>query len=117
MPRPRFPKEQVAFACLRAGDLDGFHNAIQGQRSIDLTDADLRGVDLRKANLQNVVLRGAYLRDADLRGLDLRHLDLEGCSILHAKISGTFFPPSVTAEEIRLSHEQGTRLRAAAPRS
>ena len=115
MPRPRFPKEQVAFACLRAGDLDGFHHAIQGQRAIDLTDADLRGVDLRNADLSNVVLRGAYLRDADLRGLDLRHLDLEGCSILHAKISGTFFPASIPAEEIRLSQEQGTRLRNTPP--
>jgi uncharacterized protein YjbI with pentapeptide repeats len=111
MPRPRFPKEQVAFACLRAGDLDGFHSAVRGQRAVDLSDADLRGVDLRKADLSNVVLRGAYLRDADLRGLDLRHLDLAGCSILHAKISGAFFPANLSAEEIRLSQEQGTRLR------
>jgi uncharacterized protein YjbI with pentapeptide repeats len=99
------------FKSLRAGDLDTYHRLIQGQEEVDLTDADLRGTDLRHADITKAKLRGAYLRDADLRGVDLRHLDLEGCSLLHAKISGTFFPDNITPEEIRLSHDYGTRLR------
>jgi uncharacterized protein YjbI with pentapeptide repeats len=99
------------FKSLRAGDLDTYHRLIKTQDLIDLTDADLRGTDLRHADLTKAKLCGAYLRDADLRGADLRHLDLEGCSILHAKISGAFFPDNIAAEEIRLSHDFGTRLR------
>jgi uncharacterized protein YjbI with pentapeptide repeats len=110
----RFPKEDEAYRALRTGDLKAYHAAIRGRRSVDLANADLRGVDLRAADLSHVELRGAYLRDADLRGVDLRHLDLEGCSLLHAKISGAFFPANLSAEEIRLSVEHGTRLRARA---
>jgi uncharacterized protein YjbI with pentapeptide repeats len=51
------------------------------------------------------------LRHADLRGIDLSHTNLQGASINSAKISGTYFPPSLSAEEITLSLVHGTRLR------
>jgi hypothetical protein len=38
-------------------------------------------------------------------------IELEGASINSAKISGTYFPPSLSAEEITLSLVHGTRLR------
>ena len=110
MAEPRFLDDQ-AYGCLRVGDLDGFHRHIAPRQQVDLSNADLRGVDFRKIDLSRVILTGAYLRDADLRGLDLRHLDLEGCSLLRAKVSGTYFPPNLTAEEILMSLQCGTRLR------
>jgi len=110
MALPKFLKDE-AFKSLRAGDLDTYHRLIANRDVVDFSDCDLRGTDLRKADLRKVNLRGAYLRDADLRGQDLRHLDLTGCSLLHAHMSGTFFPDNISAEEIRLSHDFGTRLR------
>ena len=38
-------------------------------------------------------------------------MDLEGCSIFHAKVSGTYFPENLSAAELRMSLEMGTRLR------
>ena len=110
--RPKFLEDE-AFRSLRAGELERFHAEIAGRETVDFSNCDLRGTDLRGADLSKVVLRGCYLRDADLRGLDLSRLDLGGCSLLHAKVSGTLFPLNLRAEEIRLSLEQGTRLRCA----
>ena len=38
-------------------------------------------------------------------------LDLEGASIAGTKISGTYFPKELSAEEINLSLQHGTRMR------
>jgi hypothetical protein len=43
--------------------------------------------------------------------VDLRHTALEGASLGHAQISGTFFPVELTADEILMSVNFGTRLR------
>ena len=37
--------------------------------------------------------------------------NLEGASLLGAKLSGTYFPTELSAQEIRLSLDTGTRLR------
>jgi uncharacterized protein YjbI with pentapeptide repeats len=110
MAQPRFLDDQ-AFRCLRMGDAEGFSRQVAGRTEIDFSDTDLRGVDLRGVDLSKLVIRGAYLRDADVRGLDLRHMDLEGCSLYHAKISGTYFPPNLTPQEITASVQLGTRMR------
>ena len=110
MAEPRF-LDDPAFRCLREGDLAGLERHAAGRSPIDFSDSDLRGVDLRGVDLSKVLIRGAYLRDADLRGLDLRHVDMEGCSLYHAKISGTYFPPNVRAEELALSVDYGQRHR------
>ena len=103
--------DDPAFHALRSGRIQEFHRLIKGQATIDFSGGDLRGADLREADMSKVVLRNAYLRSADLRGLDLRKLDLEGCSLHAARISGVFFPENIAPEEIRLSHDFGTRLR------
>ena len=51
------------------------------------------------------------LRGADLRGIDLREANLEGASIAHAQISGAYFPAQLSADEILLSMQFGTRMR------
>lgn len=106
----RFPDDE-AFRCLRGNDPEGFHRNIEGRKSVDLSDCDLRGVDFRSIDLSKVILKGAYLRDADLRGQDLRHMDLEGCTLRHAKISGVYFPDNIEVNEILFSQQHGTRLR------
>lgn len=110
MAKPKFIDDE-AFRSLRSGDLERFHALIAERDSVDFTDCDLRGTVMRHAEIDKLILRGSYLRDADLRGLDLREKDLEGCSLFHAKVSGAYFPPQFSAEEIRLSVELGTRLR------
>jgi uncharacterized protein YjbI with pentapeptide repeats len=79
----------------------------------DLSGAQFRGYDLRKFNLTGANLSHVYLRNADLRGLDLTGSLMHGASIRDAHISGTLFPLTLSAEEIRLSLEKGNRLRQA----
>lgn len=100
-----------AFRALRAGEIDSFHRMISTRAAVDFSETDLRAVDLRKIDLKKVVLRGSYLKLADLRGCDLRHMDMEGCSLHQAKVGGTYFPANVSAEEVRLSVQEGTRIR------
>mgnify|MGYP000924559508 CR=1 FL=1 len=50
-------------------------------------------------------------RSADLRGIDFRNASLEGASLAHAQISGTYFPAELSADEILMSMNFGTRLR------
>jgi len=106
----RFP-DDVAFKCLRGGDLDEFHRVIEGRTKVDFSSTDLRGTDFRQVDLRKVILRDSYLRDADLRGCDLRQTDLSGASLQGAHIGGTYFPDNLSAEEIMMSVEHGTRLR------
>ena len=112
--RPRF-LDDMAFRCLRTGDIDGFHKAIEGRDEVDFSNCDLLGTDVRNADLSKVILRGAYLKDTDLRGQNLRHMDLEGCSMYRAKINGCFLPNNLSVEEVRLSLEFGSRLRTTRP--
>ncbi|WAC45073.1 pentapeptide repeat-containing protein [Pseudomonas sp. SL4(2022)] len=78
---------------------------------VDLSDGDFRGLDLRALDAHGINFTNAYFRGADLRGLDLRYSQLEGASIAHAQISGAYFPVELTADEILMSVNFGTRLR------
>jgi uncharacterized protein YjbI with pentapeptide repeats len=99
------------YQMLRVDDTEGFNAARARGGSCDLRGVDLRGLDLRDLDADGLDFTGSYFRDADLRGVDLSGAVLEGCSFFGAKISGTYFPASLTAEEIRLSVEHGTRVR------
>ena len=78
---------------------------------VDLRGAMLRGLDLRGLNVAGLDLQDCYFRGSDLRGIDFREANLEGVSMAEAQISGCYFPASITAEEIRMSVELGTRIR------
>lgn len=110
MASPRFLEEE-AFKCIRAGDVNGYCRAVEGRKIVDFSGADLRATDFRKIDTSKIVLRDAYLRDADFRGCDLRQTDLEGASLHNAHIAGTYFPVNISASELQLSIEHGTRLR------
>ena len=97
---------------LRDEKVEAFNREVAGGVVLDLANANLRMVNLRGAHLRNADLRGAYLRNADLRGVDLSCANLDGASLYQARVSGALFPPDLPAEEIRLSLDHGTRVRA-----
>lgn len=78
---------------------------------VDLKGGDFRGLDLRLLDANGIDFTDAYFRGADLRGLDLRLACMEGASIAHAQISGAYFPADLSADEILMSLNFGTRLR------
>ena len=108
---PRFKPEDPAFRMLRDGDMEGFNRHKASGADLDLTHCDFRGVDFRGIDAIGLDLSGCYFRQADLRGVDFSHTRLEGASINGALISGTYFPPELTAGEIDLSLLRGTRMR------
>ena len=104
-------REDHAVRLLRDGQVDEFSQVARRAACIDLSNANLRGADLRNAVLRNADLRGAYLHSTDLRGVDLSEAQMEGASLHRARISGAYFPSQVTAEELKMSVDLGTRIR------
>jgi|SRR5690606_18764487 uncharacterized protein YjbI with pentapeptide repeats len=76
-----------------------------------LRGGDFRGLDLRELDAAGLDLSDAYFRGADLRGIDFRQTRLEGASFCQAHVSGGYFPPEISAAELRMSLELGTRVR------
>ncbi|MFO7607920.1 MAG: pentapeptide repeat-containing protein [Candidatus Krumholzibacteriia bacterium] len=111
---PKITKDPM-YQMLRVDDVKGFNKRKEQGGTCDLTGVDLRGLDLRGLQADGLDFSGSYMRDADLRGVDFSGAILDGVSIRGARISGTLFPRDVPAEEIRLSWEQGTRMRAHRP--
>jgi uncharacterized protein YjbI with pentapeptide repeats len=104
-------KDDAMYQLLRAGNIDEFNSRKAAGEPVDLTHCDLRGLDLRGLNADGVNFTGSYFRQTDLRGIDFSTSNLEACSINSAKISGTYFPVAIRAEELTLSLLHGTRLR------
>ena len=103
--------DSALYALIRDEKIAEFNREKQEGASIDFRDGDFRGLDLRNLNTSGIDFSGAYFRAADLRGLDLRDIPLEGASLAHAQISGVWFPPELSADEILMSVNFGTRLR------
>src|SRR5437660_2216400 len=98
---------------VRDGNVYEYNHAARQTESVDLSGANLRGVDLRYANLRKADLRNAYCHTTDLRGVDLSEANLEGSSLHRARISGAYFPANISAEELKMSVDLGTRIRLA----
>jgi len=99
------------YALLHKDDIAGFNLQRPKTGTVDMAAGDFRALDLRELNATGIDFTDAYFRSADLRGVDLRHSLLEGASIAHAQISGTYFPAELSADEILMSVNFGTRLR------
>jgi len=93
------------------GHIEKFNRQRPRGEAVDLRGLDLRHTDLRTLDTDGLDLGNCHLRQVDLRGLDLRNCNLEGASIASARISGTYFPSELSAEEISLSLQHGTRMR------
>jgi uncharacterized protein YjbI with pentapeptide repeats len=96
---------------LRQEDVDSFNASRDLLDTTELTGGDYRGRDLRKMNARGLDFSNAYFRNCDLSGIDFRETNLEGASLMDAKVSGVYFPAELSADEIRLSLDHGTRLR------
>jgi uncharacterized protein YjbI with pentapeptide repeats len=88
-----------------------FNREVAAGKVPDFTNQNLSYLDLTGFNLHNANLAGAYLCGANLAGQDLTKANLHGASLRQAKVSGCLFPAGLSAEEIRLSVDMGTRLR------
>ncbi len=108
-------KEDSLYQLLRAGKMDEFNTRRAAGESCDLSNTDFRGLDLRNLIADGLDLSNSYFRQTDLRGVNLSKAKLLGASIHSAKISGTFFPSDLAAEEILMSLEHGTRMRYGIP--
>ena len=104
-------KSDPLYQMLRHEDVDGFNTSRDTLDTSELTGGDYRGRDLRKVNARGLNFANAYFRNCDLSGIDFRDTNLEGASLMDAKVSGVYFPDQLSAEEIRLSLNYGTRLR------
>jgi uncharacterized protein YjbI with pentapeptide repeats len=110
MSQPR-QLDDPLYRLLRNEDVKSFNAQKPKEGTVDLSSGDFRGLDLRTLDASRINLRDAYFRGADLRGVDFRDACLEGASLAHAQISGTYFPVELTADEILMSVNFGTRLR------
>lgn len=104
-------KTDPLYQLLRQEDIKGFNEQRDSLDTSELRSGDYRGRDLRNMNASGLDFSNAYFRNADISGIDFRTTNLEGASLLDAKLSGTYFPAELTAEEIRLSLDTGTRMR------
>ena len=99
------------YQLLRDEDIEGFNRARSSGETADLRSGDFRGLDLRNIDAHGLDMSNAYFRGADLRGIDFSHTRLEGSSIAQAKISGCLFPKEISADELVMSLNHGTRMR------
>jgi uncharacterized protein YjbI with pentapeptide repeats len=107
---PAFSKDPL-YQMLRVDDVSGFNAGKAAGQTCNLRGMNLRGLDLRGLDADGLDLTDSYFRDSNLKGIDFSRSILEGASLQGARISGCLFPPELTADEIRLSHDLGTRLR------
>ncbi len=100
------------YQALRAENIPAFNAAKQKTSPLpSFAYCDFRGLDLRGMDASGLDFSNAYFRGADLRGIDFRNANCDGASIASTKISGCYFPKEISADEIVMSLNHGTRMR------
>lgn len=100
------------YQLLRNENVEAFNQARAKRDKLpSFAFGDFRGLDLRGLHCEGMDFSNAYFRGADLRGVDFRDANLEGASIAGAKISGCYFPAALSADELVMSLNHGTRMR------
>ncbi len=110
MKKPQI-KQDPLYQLIRDGNIAEFNRLKAAGKKCDVAHCDFRGLDLQGIDAIGLDFSGAYFRLADLRGVDFSKSRMDGVSIHEAKISGTYFPKDLSAEEITLSLVRGTRMR------
>lgn len=103
--------EDPLFVLLRTGQINEFNKLRASGATCQMTGSDLSRTDLRGLNADGLDLSNCTFRMADLRGVDFRKANLEGSSFAESNISGSYFPKELSASEILLALEHGTRVR------
>ena len=111
MPTPGIDHDNELYHLLREEKIEEFNARKEQGEEVNLTNCDFRSLDLRGLNAQGIDFTGSYFRQTDLRGINFSKSVLRECSINGAKISGTYFPPELSPEEIVMSLTHGTRMR------
>lgn len=100
------------YRLLREGKVAEFNQRVAAGETANVSACDFRHINLQGLDAKDLDLSDSYFRQADLRGIDFSQCaSIEGSSIHGAKISGVRFPDELSADEILLSLEHGTRLR------
>ncbi len=110
MDKPVIKKDPL-YQLLRTEDIKSFNEQRDQLDTSELKNGDYRGRDLRNMEAQGLDFSNSYFRNADISGNDCRNTTVEGASLPDAQLSGTYFPAALSAQEIRLSLDTGTRLR------
>lgn len=109
---PQIPQDNKLYSLLRERRISEFNNLREkGEAGPDFCGLSFRGTDLRGLKADGLDLSSCKFKQADLRGINFSNTKLDGASLYGAKISGCLFPKSISAQEILLSVQQGTRLR------
>lgn len=108
--KPLTYKEPL-YQLLRDGEVKEFNRRKAAGERCDLTYCDFRSLDLRGLDADGLDLSHSYFRTANLRGVDFSNAKLDGASLNDAKVSGAYFPAELSADEIFLSVQYGTRMR------
>ncbi len=108
--RPKITDNPM-YQLLREENIKEFNAQRKSDEKLDFSYCDFRNLDLRGMNAEGIDFSHAYFRQADLRGIDFSQCRMEGSSINSARISGTYFPMALSADEITLSLLHGTRMR------
>lgn len=109
---PKIPQNNRGYTMLRDRQVTEFNdNFAQGKIDPNFSGLSFRGADLRGLKASGLNLSNCKFKQADLRGINFTDSNLEGASIYGAKISGCLFPATISASEILMSIQHGTRLR------
>jgi uncharacterized protein YjbI with pentapeptide repeats len=111
MSAPEIDKDNQLYQLLRDEKIEEFNKRKEQGEAVNLTHCDFRGLDLRGLNAYDIDFTGSYFRQTDLRGINFSKSILRECSVNGAKISGVYFPPELSPEEINMSLTHGTRMR------
>lgn len=107
---PRISDDEM-YKLLRDEDIEEFNKRREGAGPLDLSGLDFRGLDLRGIEADGIDFSNCYFRQTNLAGINLSGANIEGASLGGANISGCFFPREVSAQEINMSLQYGTRIR------
>jgi len=99
------------YGLLRMGETAEFNRRRALGESCDLVGSDLSRLDLRGLDASGLDLRDCYFRMSDLRGIDFRDAIIKNASFAQAHVSGCYFPKALSAVELRVALEYGTRVR------
>lgn len=110
MAEPRMSNDPM-YLLLRMGDIEEFNRRKAAGGVCDFTACNLSRLDLRGLDASGLDFRDCYFRSSDLRGIDFRTTKLEGASFAQAFVSGCYLPSEISAQEMLMALEHGTRIR------